>query len=196
MRLVVYGPERRLGAWEGDQVIDLNHAYAKYLREAQDEPLPYEMAAAVVPVELGDFIISGPRAIEGAQRAVEYVTSRSSDQLGLRGENLAQPVTSVKLHAPYAKRARIMMAGGNYASRFGSSALVNLELGELIATRPADYVEIAARLAGDVERLGELRAGLRGRMLASPLLDAEGFTRHVEAAYRAMWSAWCGGVQA
>ena len=71
MRLVVYGPERRLGAWEGDDVIDLNRAYAKYLRETQDEPLPYEMAAAIVPVELGDFIVSGPRAIEGAQRAVE-----------------------------------------------------------------------------------------------------------------------------
>ncbi len=114
MKLVVYGPERRLGALQGDQVIDLNLAYAKFLKETQDEPLPYEMAAAVVPAELGDFIVSGPRAIEGAQRAVEYLTQRAADRHGLRGEPLIEPQGDVKIHAPYAKTARIMMAGGNF----------------------------------------------------------------------------------
>jgi len=36
-----------------------------------------------------------------------------------------------------------------------------------------------------------LRAGLRQQLAASPLLDAVGFTRDLEAAYRAMWGAWC-----
>lgn len=114
MKLVVYGPERKLGALQNDQVIDLNLAYAKLLRETRDEPLPYEMAAAIVPAELGAFIQSGPRAIEGAQQAVEYLTSRAGDHDGPRGELLLAPLSAVKLHAPYAKRTRIMMAGGNY----------------------------------------------------------------------------------
>lgn len=114
MKLVVYGPEKKLGALEGEQVIDLNFAYAKYLRETQDEPLPYEMAAAVAPAELGAFIESGPRAIEGAQRAVEYLLRRAADRGGLRGERLIEGRGDVKLHAPYARRARIMMAGGNF----------------------------------------------------------------------------------
>lgn len=114
MKLVVYGPDRKLGAWQGDRVIDLNLAYAKYLRETQDEPHPYPMASAIVPDELGAFIESGPRAIEGAKQAVEYLTGRAADQRGLRGERLVEPLGEVKLHAPYARRARIMMAGGNF----------------------------------------------------------------------------------
>src|SRR5881275_3173240 len=76
MKLVVYGPDKKLGALQGDQVVDLNFAYAKYLGETQNEPLPHEMAAAVVPHELGSFIESGPRAVEGAQAAVEYLTQK------------------------------------------------------------------------------------------------------------------------
>lgn len=114
MKLVVYGPERKLGAQQGDRIIDLNYAYAKYLSETQNEPLPYEMAAAVVPAELGAFIESGPRAIEGAQRALEHVTRSAADQRGLRGERLVEAVGDVRIHAPYARRARIMMAGGNF----------------------------------------------------------------------------------
>jgi hypothetical protein len=35
MKLVVYGPDRRLGALHGEQVVDLNGAHAKYLKETQ-----------------------------------------------------------------------------------------------------------------------------------------------------------------
>ena len=33
------------------------------------------------------------------------------------------------------------------------------------------------------------------RMLASPLMDANGFARDVEAAYRLMWGKWCETLQ-
>ncbi len=85
----------------------------------------------------------------------------------------------------------IMMAGQSYASRFGSSALVNLGLEELIASSIEEYVEIACRLAGDQTRLAKWRSELRTLMTGSALLDAKGFTRNLEAAYHEMWARWC-----
>jgi len=114
MKVVVFGPNRRVGALDGDQVVDLNHAYAKYLSETQNEPLPYEMAGAVVPSDLGAFIASGQRALDGAQAAIGYLSGKAADKEGLRGETLVRPTANVKLHAPYAQRSRLIMGGGNY----------------------------------------------------------------------------------
>ena len=85
----------------------------------------------------------------------------------------------------------IVLAGETYVSRFGGSALVNMDLQDLIATSTEGYIETAVQLAGDLDRLPALRATLRERMLASPLLDAAGFTRNLEDAYRQMWTRWC-----
>jgi predicted O-linked N-acetylglucosamine transferase (SPINDLY family) len=85
----------------------------------------------------------------------------------------------------------VSLAGGMYAARFGSSALVTLGLNELVASSVDEYVNIAVRSAGDIERLAILRASLRERMAASPLLDFAGFTRNLEAAYCEMWTTWC-----
>ncbi len=87
----------------------------------------------------------------------------------------------------------VALAGETYVSRFGGSALVNLDLTELIAHSLEAYVETAVQLAEDIGRLQSLRAGLRERILASPLLDAAGFTVRLEAAYRRMWADWCSG---
>ena len=97
-----------------ERVIDASGAFAKYAAEVMDERLPYEVAAATVPEELGKFIEAGERAIEGAQRAVDYLTRQAGDHRGVNGEPIVDTLSGVKLHAPYAQRARIMMAGGNY----------------------------------------------------------------------------------
>src|SRR5262249_7731144 len=54
-----------------------------------------------------------------------------------------------------------------------------------------EYVHIALELANDLPRLSQLRASLRARMQASPLMDAPRFARNVESAYRSMWQRWC-----
>jgi protein O-GlcNAc transferase len=77
-------------------------------------------------------------------------------------------------------------------SRAGLSILSNVGLPELAARTRDQYVKIAVNLAQDVRRLSQLRSTLRGRMLASPLMDAVRFALDVEAAYLAMWGAWCG----
>jgi 2-keto-4-pentenoate hydratase/2-oxohepta-3-ene-1,7-dioic acid hydratase in catechol pathway len=114
MKLVVYGPAKRLGLVQGGSVIDVSAAYALYLGEAQGELRPYEMAAAAAPEELGAFIEAGDRAIEAAQRGADHVMQRAGERMGLNGEQIVFPLAETKLHAPYARRCRIMMAGGNY----------------------------------------------------------------------------------
>lgn len=85
----------------------------------------------------------------------------------------------------------VTLAGKTHVSRVGSSILQRVGLGELVAQSAEEYIETAARLAGDAGRLRELRAGMRARMQASPLLDAPGFTGQMEEAYRTMWRRWC-----
>jgi predicted O-linked N-acetylglucosamine transferase (SPINDLY family) len=88
----------------------------------------------------------------------------------------------------------VSLSGQTYVSRFGASALATLGLDELIAASREQYRQIAVGLAGDLERLARLRATLRPRMAASPLLDFATFTRNLEVEYRRMWRRWCQGV--
>ncbi|MHB1528911.1 MAG: tetratricopeptide repeat protein [Acidiferrobacteraceae bacterium] len=81
----------------------------------------------------------------------------------------------------------ITVTGQTLTSRSGASLLSTVGLPDLIATSPAEYVHIATRLAGDTERMTQLRTQLRARVAESPLTDAPRFTRDLEEAYHAMW---------
>jgi predicted O-linked N-acetylglucosamine transferase (SPINDLY family) len=87
----------------------------------------------------------------------------------------------------------VSRAGRHGFSRSGASILNAVGLPELVVASDADYLEVAAALAADRGRLGALRRGLRERMRASPLLDARGFMRDLEGAYRQAWRAHCAG---
>ena len=116
MKLVVYGPERRVGALAGDQVIDLNRAYAKYLKEKQGESRPAAMAAAVVPADMAGLIASGPRAVEGAQQALDYLAQGAPDQAGVGGARIVHQADAVRIHPPLpGPGSRIACGGANFA---------------------------------------------------------------------------------
>ncbi|MBL0926486.1 MAG: tetratricopeptide repeat protein [Phycisphaerales bacterium] len=86
----------------------------------------------------------------------------------------------------------VTLAGRFHASRVGVSLLHAAGLADLVADSPEAFAAIAADLAGQPARRGELRAGLRGRVRSSPLCDGAALTRSIEAAYRSMWREWCG----
>jgi len=87
----------------------------------------------------------------------------------------------------------VALAGERHVARISASFLARVGLQELIADNLERYVDLAVALAADTARLAELRRSLRPRMAASPLCDAQGFTRQLEAVYRAMWRRWCFG---
>lgn len=84
------------------------------------------------------------------------------------------------------------IVGQTAVGRAGLSLLQNLDLPELVAQKPEEYVGLVSGLASDLDRLAALRAGLRARMQSSPLMDGKEFARDMEAAYRSMWRRWCG----
>jgi predicted O-linked N-acetylglucosamine transferase (SPINDLY family) len=90
----------------------------------------------------------------------------------------------------------VTLAGRHFTSRMGVTILTNAGLQELVANSEEEYLDIAAKLATDIPRLSTLRAGLRQRVQASPLMDAPRFTRQMEQAYRGMWEQWCGDTSA
>ncbi len=77
----------------------------------------------------------------------------------------------------------VSRVGDRHMSRVGASLLGCVGLGELAAQSDAAYVATAVALAHDGARRAALRAGLRDRLRASPLLDHAGFTRRLEARY-------------
>ena len=85
----------------------------------------------------------------------------------------------------------ITLSGDRFAAHMGESIMKNLELYECVANNPDDYLEKAIALAADLPRLADLRAGLRTRLLNSPLCDGPAFTRDLETLYRKLWMNWC-----
>jgi predicted O-linked N-acetylglucosamine transferase (SPINDLY family) len=84
----------------------------------------------------------------------------------------------------------VTRAGPSCVTRLGVSAMVLAGLNDLVTDSPATYVETAIRLAQNLPRLKELRAGLRGRVQRT-LGNVERFTRQLETAYREMWQTYC-----
>ncbi|MGD0540630.1 MAG: tetratricopeptide repeat protein, partial [Tepidisphaeraceae bacterium] len=85
----------------------------------------------------------------------------------------------------------VTLAGQTAVGRSGLSILSNIGLPELVAATADQYVQIAADLARDPDRLTRLRSELRHRMATSPLMDAVQFAKDIEDAYRTMWREWC-----
>jgi 2-keto-4-pentenoate hydratase/2-oxohepta-3-ene-1,7-dioic acid hydratase in catechol pathway len=119
MKVVVFGPERRVGVVVGERVVDACSARARWLRERGSEPHPREMARAQVPSDLAGFIATGP---EGLRRAGEAVELALDGRPGLDGEPLVHDLAAVRLHAPLPAGARVACAGGNFADHAAAMA--------------------------------------------------------------------------
>ena len=85
----------------------------------------------------------------------------------------------------------VSLVGQRNLGRAGLSILSNVGLADFAAPSVDAYVDLAVRTAQDTAKLARLRGELRSRMQVSPLLDAAGFTRKIEQAFRTMWVEWC-----
>jgi predicted O-linked N-acetylglucosamine transferase (SPINDLY family) len=80
--------------------------------------------------------------------------------------------------------------GQTHPSRVGASLLAALGLSEeFCVDLSPDSVQYIANVARDVDRLAEIRRGLRERFANSPLADARSLTLEIERAYAKMWDS-------
>lgn len=90
----------------------------------------------------------------------------------------------------------VTLEGGSFRGRMTTSILTALGAVNWIAKTEEDYVRIASALAGNLEKLNQLRLSLRARMLQSPLMDEVGFARRFEMALREIWFRVCAKAKA
>ena len=78
MKLVTFeittqlGKQQRLGAMiDGDQIVDLNSAYALHLSETQGQSAAYQSADAILPSDMIQYFERGARSSKAAQASLE-----------------------------------------------------------------------------------------------------------------------------
>ena len=81
----------------------------------------------------------------------------------------------------------LTLTGGTLLARQGASMLTCVGLEDWIASDEGDYVTRTLFHATDINRLAQLRSGLRQKVLASPLFNAPRFALHLEDALQKMW---------
>ena len=99
--------------------------------------------------------------------------------------------TTTTCEALYMGVPVITVTGNSHAGRVGTSILSSLGLEESIASTQDDYIRKAAALAGDQDRLTELRLTIRSTMESSPLCKGDAFAQKMEQCYRKIWKDWC-----
>ncbi len=81
----------------------------------------------------------------------------------------------------------LTLQGESFAGRMAASLLSALDLPELIAGSPEDYVRIGIDLAMDAQKISNLKSRLAANIRTSIVFDSLKSTRLVEAGYRAAY---------
>ena len=129
---------------------------------------------------------------------VEFVDFQSRDQylttygrIDIALDTLPYPGHTTSLDAYWMGVPVVTLVGDSVVGRAGLSLASNLKLLDWVAREPSEFVRIATHFAAEPAQLATLRGELRQRLQSSPLMDAAGFARHLQAAYRQAWRAYC-----
>jgi 2-keto-4-pentenoate hydratase/2-oxohepta-3-ene-1,7-dioic acid hydratase in catechol pathway len=114
MRLITFttpAAERRIGAWLGDQIVDLTSATADYLRDEKHEPAFARLAEAYVPPEMRLLFAGGDSSLDMARRALEFAHKHGGALRGAAGEPVIYSPESIRIEAPIVPRKFFHTAG-------------------------------------------------------------------------------------
>lgn len=106
MKLVTFqatgptGHQRRLGALDGNRIVDLTNAYATFLATETDEPTPRELALLRTPPDMIGWLRGQHKSREAAEQAVRFARALAPDARGLDGAQVTFERQDVKLLAP------------------------------------------------------------------------------------------------
>jgi len=86
-------------------------------------------------------------------------------------------------------------AGPTFAGRHSVTHLNNAGCGDWVTYSWEDYKSKVVDLASNVDRLVEIRGGLRDQLVNSPLCDGARFGAHLSIAFREMWKQRVDGYE-
>jgi 2-keto-4-pentenoate hydratase/2-oxohepta-3-ene-1,7-dioic acid hydratase in catechol pathway len=115
MKLVTFNAgarEDRVGALTPhNQIVDLNAAYALYLKEVQREGAYYALADARVPANMRGLFENGDRGLDAARTALDYATKHGPEVRGAAGEPVFFRCEAVRIKAPIQPKKFFHTAG-------------------------------------------------------------------------------------
>jgi protein O-GlcNAc transferase len=147
--------------------------------------VPDAVAAADVLARLAQRGVEAARVeTRGRVPTAEYLAAIADVDIAL--DSMPYNGGTTTLDTYYMGVPLVALAGSRGIGRGSYSIACTAGLHELVAMTPAEYVERNVMLATDGAARHALRATLRARLEASPLMDPARFTRDLEALYRAM----------
>jgi protein O-GlcNAc transferase len=145
--------------------------------------------------------------MEAAARGVDPARLVFAERLPLLADHLARlrladlfldtlpyNAHATACHALWAGVPVLTCRGETFAGRVAASLLLAVNLPELITDTPETYESLAVELTLDLSKLAEIRRRLASNRLICPLFDTRRFTRHTEAAYRAVYERHLAGL--
>lgn len=179
--------DRTLLAWS--QILDRIPSARLRL---QSLPLAYPEAVAQMRERLAAANIDVGRVdLYGGASREQYLASYQGVDVVL--DTFPFPGGTTSVEALWMGVPTVTLTGNSLLARQGESLMRCVDLGGWVAADEREYVEIAVARASDLDKLRELRAGLRSRALASPLFDAARFARNLEQAFMGMARSKPGG---
>src|ERR1700676_2599759 len=104
--------DNRIGAVTADgSIVDLNAAYALYLRDVEREGAFYALADARVPAEMRGLFENGDRGLDAARSALEYSLKEGPETKGPSGERIVFRRDAVRIKAPIIPKKFFHTAG-------------------------------------------------------------------------------------
>jgi 2-keto-4-pentenoate hydratase/2-oxohepta-3-ene-1,7-dioic acid hydratase in catechol pathway len=115
MKLVTFHSQARqdrIGALAPDgQIVDLNAAYALYLRNMEQEGAFYALADARVPADMRGLFENGDRGLDAARAALAYALKKGPATTGASGEPVFFGREAVQIKAPIVPKKFFHTAG-------------------------------------------------------------------------------------
>src|SRR6516164_6317107 len=140
------------------------------------------------------------RGIESARLVFANRVPQLSDHLArLRLADLFLDTLPFNAHttasdALWAGLPVLTQIGSTFAGRVAASVLKAINLPELITHSPEEYEALAIELALNKEKLRRIQEKLARNRLTTPLFDTPLYTKHLEAAYEAMYQRYQAGL--
>jgi acylpyruvate hydrolase len=114
MKLVTFKvhTEERIGALHGENVVDLNSAYALKLR-GEGKSNPRRRADALIPTPMIDFLAGGEESMEAAREAFEFA-QKYDDATGIDDEKIVLGEKEARLMPPVPRPGKLYCVAVNF----------------------------------------------------------------------------------